>query len=184
MLQEPAYRAGGFSEDASEESRSREAVDRLLSPSQWASSLSELTGFEWKEEGWEQLKNDRIGHRVLAGGVDGDGVDRPASSPSMSQALVVKRLAQLAAEHVVDRDLLSGQEGGLLRSEWWGLESSNDRIAALSELHWRLLARRPSAEEAEALHSLFEAVESHAGEQRAWQSAVSVLLRDTEFVSY
>ena len=183
LLQEPAYRAGGFTEKASEETRSRESVDRMLSPSQWASSLSTLTGFDWREDGWEQLKNDRIGHRVLAGGVDGDGVDRPASAPSMSQALVVKRLSQLAAESAVARDLLAGGRG-LLRPEWWGLDSPSDRMEAFSELHWRLLARRASAEEAETVHSLFEAVEAQAGEQQAWQSVVSVLLRDPEFVSY
>ena len=82
------------------------------------------------------------------------------------------------------RDLLAGEDGGLLRPEWWGLDSPSDRMEAFSELHWRLLARRASAEEAETVHSLFEAVEAQAGEQQAWQSVVSVLLRDPEFVSY
>lgn len=184
LLKEPAYRAGGFTDEASDSTRMVESVDRLLSPSQWASSMLALTGFEWTEGGWEQLENDRIGHRVLAGGVDGDGVDRPASSPSMSQALVVKRLSQLAAAHVVERDLLGGQEDGLLNPEWWGQDSEAQRTDALATLHWRLLARRPSVEESEELVAFFEAVLGQSDEQAAWQSTVSVLLRDPEFVSY
>ena len=184
LLSEPAYRAGGFTSKALESTRDREEVDRLLSPSQWASSMQALTGFEWEEEGWEQLKNDRVGHRVLAGGVDGDGVDRPASSPSISQALVIKRLSQLVAEHAVERDLIGGEENGLLRPEWLGQQSDSLRMEALSELHWRLLARRPSTEEAQALLDLFSAVEVQSDEATAWRSAVSVLLRDPEFVSY
>ena len=184
LLREPAYRAGAFAAEASEDAQDRERLDRMLSPAQLARSLEELTGFRWTENHWDQLKNDRYGHRVLAGGVDGDGVDRPASSPSVSQALVLKRLAQSAAHHVVQRDLVDGAEGGLLKLAWLDSASEDVLKAALSEVHWRLLGRRVSSEEAEALLAFFWTVEAESDELGAWQSVVTVLLRDPEFVSY
>lgn len=184
LLQEPAYRVGSFSSDASPATRGREIVERLLSPAQWARVIEDLTGFHWSEDDWDHLKNDRFGYRVLAGGVDGDGVDSPATSLSVSMLLVFKRLAQSAAHHVVQRDLVEDDDEGLLRPEWLEISDEDALKTAIAELHWRLMARRASQEDLEGLMSLFWSVEAESNSLSAWQSVLTVLFRGSDFVSY
>jgi hypothetical protein len=184
LLQEPAYRIGTFSAEASSATRERENVDRLLSPAQWERAVEDLTGFLWTEDDWDHLRNDGFGYRVLMGGVDGDGVDSPATSLSVSMLLVIKRLAQQAAYHVVQRDLVKDDDETLLHRDWLELSDEDDLKDAIGELHWRLVARRASQDDLEALMSLFWSVEAESNAASAWQSVLTVLFRGSDFVSY
>ncbi len=174
ILQTDVYRAGAVSADASDERLQTEATLRLQSPDQLASSVAALTGFVWTWEGFDQLDNDVLGFRVLAGGVDGKSITRAQESPGMTWWLVVQRLAEAAAEHAV-------AQGGALVS---GLDlAAPPSEADLERLFWWLTATELPAEHAVALMALWESVAADDGAERAWITVLSVLLRDPLFVT-
>jgi hypothetical protein len=98
--------------------------------------------------------------------------------------LVIKRLAQQAAYHVVQRDLVEDDDETLLHRDWLELSDEDDLKDAIGELHWRLVARRASQDDLEALMSLFWSVEAESNAASAWQSVLTVLFRGSDFVSY
>jgi hypothetical protein len=172
----PAYRAGAL-DTADAEVLERELTHRLLAPQLLDSALADLTGFSWTLEGYEQLRNDEIGYRVLGGGVDGDYVGRAQVVPSLSQVVFQQRVAEAAAGHAVELDL-AGEGPGLVVAGLQG-QALRDRVA---ELHWHLLAVRPEVERLDGLVELYEGVLELQGEEQAWKTVLVVLLRDPEFV--
>jgi hypothetical protein len=181
----PEYRAGAFADSATDADIAREMTWRMLTAEQLAAAIEDLTGFRWVYEGYDQLSNDYYGYRVLSGGVDGYAVGRPQGEPGLTWTLVVKRLAQAAADHAVAEELEGGAERRL-----FGAITLTDRpgdpafTAELERLHWRLLARRVDSERLAAVEALWTDVEAEDGPAAAWATVVSALFRDPEFVGY
>ena len=174
----PAYRAGAL--DTDDPGRlEAELTHRLIAPQLLDTLLQDLTGFSWTLQGFEQLRNDESGYRVLGGGVDGDYVTRAQKVPSLSQVALQERVAEAAAGLAVQRDLAGdAQAPGLVEA---GLEGPALE-AHLAQLHWRLLATRPDAERLDGLVELFLDVRDLEDEEQAWKTLLVVLLRDPEFV--
>ena len=55
---------------------------------------------------------------------------------------------------------------------------------ALDAFFWKILARRPDAEDRNALIDLWNLVRADQGEQEAWVALISALLRHPESVQY
>ncbi len=132
---------------------------RMASPEQLADAVEALTGYRWQYGAYDQLANDEVGYRMLGGGVDGENVTRPQASPGLTWGLVVKRLAQAAAQHA---------------------ELEGDP----AELHWRLYGARPDDEWLAAIDALSVAAEAEADAEAARQTVLGAMLRDPLFVSY
>ncbi len=180
----PAYRAGGFSEFASDETRAREFVVRPLSPAQLAASVEELTGFRWTYVGYDQLDSDTWGYRIQLGGVDGFHTTIPVLEPSLGHALTTKRFAEGAAAYTVAEHLGDGGDtllGGVTPGTVPGDAAFDERLA---DIWWRLTALPADAEVLATYADLWSAVNDVAGEDIAWQATLTALLQDPLFVSY
>ncbi len=163
-------------EDPDEPSR------RLQSPDQLSTSIRYLTGFTWSEGGWDRLRQDADGYRVLAGGVDGFDQLRQQGDPGLTWSLVTHRLAEGAAAYEVGHNL--GQDGALLSRVTLASRPGDAEFAEqLEALIWRLFARAPQPEELEALEALWAELEEERGAEEAWVLVLSLLLRDVEFLS-
>lgn len=184
ITDDPVYRAGQVLDpDLADQERTR----RLLTPDQLASAVQDATGLAWTQDGCDQLANDDVGYRTLAGGVDGLTVVEAQAEAGLTWALVVKRLAQAAAQAAVQRDLVDGQagEGSLFTARALDLRPGDaDFDAELALLRWRLLATRDVDADA-ALADLWQDAFDQAGDAAtAWTVVLSVLLRDPDFVSH
>ncbi len=185
ILDEEVYRAADHAAKAGE--ASSENTARLLSPDQAASAIEELTGFRWTWMGFDQLDNDTIGYRVMAGGVDGDLSTRMLPLPNMTTVLVQQRLAEAAASHALGGGLsgsgLSGALGGLLEGVDEASRPGDPAFdGALAALAWHLHAERPDEAYLAELQALWTAVEASDGASAAWQATLIVLLRDPSFL--
>jgi len=181
------YRVGSVADGAPDDTVNRLRTQRLLNVDQFASSIKHLTGFTWTWESWDQLDNDLTGYRVLAGGINSHDVMQPERSPTLSQALVHKRVAQLAGGRVVQEDLIEEDEEPVLFRH---VELATDRpehdnfTNELIHLHRSILSTRPSEDDLEAHRALWLAVEEQSDPAQAWASVVAVLLRDPSFWVY
>lgn len=184
LTQTPEYQAGALGAGASEVQREQERTTRMLTPAQLALTVETLTGFSWYEQGFEQLDNDKVGYRVLAGGIDGRNTTLPLHTPSLSTTLVAQRLAEGAASHVMAGAPFA--EGGLL--EGCTLSSrpgDRDFDRVLEDLVWRTQGVRADRAHIDELGSLWLDLESLSGSpSMAWQGTLSALLRDPAFLSY
>lgn len=188
-LQTESYRAGALGEAATDEDAARLRTRRLLSVGQLASAVEDLTGYRWTSAGYDQLDNDLIGYRVMAGGVDGDTVRTVGQEPTVSRVLVERALAQGAASAVVEDDLAADpQDRRLFPASPADLLSLTEADPAFDEvldhLHLRIHAALPDDDQRAAERALFSQVSALAGPQAAWTSLVSVMLRDPLFWSY
>ncbi|MCB9766334.1 MAG: hypothetical protein H6739_41550 [Alphaproteobacteria bacterium] len=186
LMETDIYRAGALTADASEATDAAEHTVRMMTPSQLAAALAQLTGFAWTWEGFDQLANDTWGYRVLAGGVDGYNVFRPQSRPGLTWALVYKRAAQGAAQRAVQTELVDGEPGqGLFQHVTLDTRPGDPAFAQeLEQLHWRLYAVRADEARLADLAALWEAVEAESDPAWAWSTVVAVMLRDPWFVTY
>ena len=178
ILQTEAYRAG---EGGGEETPTR----RMLTPAQLTSAVEDLTGFRWWNGSVDMLSNDLQGYRVLAGGVDGIEVFRNQEDPGMTWALVIERLAQAGADHVVDAELTNrGMRRLFTAVTLSDPATATPFITDLEGIHDRLMGRALTAEERDDAIALWEAVETDHGAATAWKALLGAWLRDPEFVSY
>ncbi len=179
------YRAGALGPGATEDDIERERTWRMQSPDQLSTSVEDLTGFVWTWEGFEQLANDDPGYRVLAGGVDGWAVTRPQQDPGLTWALFVERLAEAAASHAVQRELVEGGERRLLLQV-----DLDDRPGDgawdedLERVYLRLFAQLPDEAELAQVEEVWTQLEADEGSAEAWGLLLSALLRDPRFVGY
>ncbi|MCB9797246.1 MAG: hypothetical protein H6741_31545 [Alphaproteobacteria bacterium] len=180
ILETEAYTAGD-SWDAAE------AVGpRMLRPDQLDSALTALSGYEWSAQGYRLLDDDTVGFRVLAGGADGLTVLSPASQPGLTHALVLQRAAQTHAAVITSRQLNNAPQPQSVFSHVRRESRPGDEafVEELRSLHWRLYAERPSEEWLENITALWAAVYAQGAEEEAWASVLSVMLRDTRFMTY
>lgn len=185
ITQTPAYRAGSLSDDAPADLLDRERTIRLLPPDVLRSSLEALTGFRWTTGDVPLLDEDSDGVRILAGGVDGEEVQTPQEEPGLTWALVGAELAEGAAAHAVETELVAEEPGVQLFA---GL-TLDDRPGdtpfdgTLEQLIWQTTATRPDAQRLDELHQLWLAMEADAGAAEAWTALLTLLLRDPEMVT-
>lgn len=169
-----------------------QAPTKLVSPTLLGSQVEDLTGFRWRSlEGYDLLLTDSVGFLTLAGGADGVYATRDATSPNPTLLLVQERLAEAAADHVVNAD------AAVIPSErrLFGLVSfqetpDTDRaamVAQIQHLHRRVFGRAIAAngEEVEANLGLWsELYALDADPLTAWSGLLSALLRDPDFLFY
>ncbi|MCB9778588.1 MAG: DUF1588 domain-containing protein [Alphaproteobacteria bacterium] len=184
------YRAGAVVDGAPEDVAERENTRRMLTPDQLTTAVEDLTGFRWVQDGCDQLANDDLGFRTLAGGVDGDMVVTPQQDPGLTWALTVKRLAQAAALHVVEHDLQSDDGAPFLLDGVTLSDRPGDAAfgAQLEGMVWRMHATHPDADRLAGLEALWQAVYEADGSDdtaaaAAWVAVVSALLRDPDFLT-
>lgn len=179
------YRAEKPDEAAPQSQLDRERVLRLMDPALIDSLLQDLAGFHWTYRGFEQLKADEYGYRVLGGGVDGVYNTQPLELPTVTWSLTLRRAAEGAALTVVKSDLEQGGNRKLLQQV--DLQSRPEDAVfgeELERLYWRLYARRPDAGHLQGLKSLWLDVEAMSDSSTAWSALVATMLRDPDFVSY
>lgn len=183
VVQGPEYRVGALTDDAPDEVAARLSTARLMSADQLASALTDLTGFTWTLDGWDQLDNDEGGYRVLLGGVDGVTVTSPLRDPALSRALALKRLAQGAGAAVAAADLHPDATTRRLLTEVSRDSRPGDAAftAQLEALSWRLYAVPLDAERRAELETLWSAVLAESDAEQAWASTLSVMIRDPRF---
>lgn len=179
------YRAGGFTAAASAPDLERERVVRQLDAPLLASVLDDLTGFSWSWEGFDQLRSDTWGFRVLGGGVDGLYETRSLDVPSLTWLLVVQRAAESAAAAAVDAELLGGGDRrafvAVTLDDVPGDEAFTDELVAL---HRRLYGSRPEPSWTAEVEALWSSSAAEADAAEAWRTTLAALLQDPLFVSY
>ena len=181
---EPAYRAGALSGSGAESTLGRHMLARPISPDQLARSLEGLTGFRWTWEGYDQLDNDDWGYRIQLGGLDGQAVTRPASTPTLGATIAAKRIAEAAAAFEVAEHLGQGGDtvlGGVdLRARPGDAAFDRD----LAEAWYRLTALTADDELMAGLRTLWAEVEATSGPEMAWEATFCAMLRDPLFLTY
>ena len=132
----------------------------------------------------DQYRNDASGYRVLAGGIDGEHVLSLEPGPTLTWALVVRRVAQAAAQGVVENDLGGGANRRLLLTVTTGDTAKDPAFEQeLRALYWRLLSRRPDDAEIAGLSALWVDIAERSGGKAGWVGVVSALFQDPDFVS-
>ena len=189
----PEYRAGSLTEAATEEDAARIATRRVLVASQLSTAVEELTGYRWTLDGTSMLHEDEVGVRVLAGDMDGRYVQGLASEPTLTWVIAVRRLAELAADHVVREELSGTGEGGdgdggggRLLGDLDASHRPGDAAfeAALETTWWRLHAERLDDETRDGLVALWSEVAELSGPEEAWRATLGALLRDPAWLEY
>ncbi len=186
VLDTADYRAGTLTSDATDADAESVQTRRLVPVQALSSAVADLTGFTWDREGWDQLDNDNHGFRTLAGDVDGESLTRPTSDPTVSRALVMKRVAQSAAAAAVDADFATDGERRLFGEvDTTDVPGSAPFDAQLLALHLRLYASVPDADRLASDAALFSAAHAASGDTRAaWKTLLAGMLRDPAFWTY
>ena len=123
--------------------------------------------------------------RILAGGVDGEYVSTRQADPSLTWAIVLRRVAQALANQIVENDLVQRDGSPILLDL-----SPSDRPGdpefdrALETGFFRLMGERADEARLEGLVELWETLESIEGAEVAWQGVISAWLQDPDFVVY
>ncbi len=177
------YRAGGVTA-ATDEARDREQVVRSLDAPLLASVLEDLTAYTWEYEGFDQLRNDTWGYRVLGGGVDGFYQTRSQSRPGLTWLLVTQRAAESAAAFAVDNELVyvSGRHA-FAAVTLADLPGDPAFDAELVSLHRRLYGDRPDDTWLADITALWTATADEADPAEAWRTTLAALLQDPRFGS-
>lgn len=181
----PEYRAGSWQEGV--DTTADVATRRVMQPSQLATAVEQLTGYAWSQEGYDQLANDEIGFRVLAGGVDGAAVTLPDERPSVTRSLVIQRLAQAAAYRVAAAEfaLPADQRSLFIHAGDEDPPGSEAWVRQVEHLHlraWGTIGTDADlAEEVALAEATLPLVTS---EVELWATVLEVILRDPRFWTY
>lgn len=162
---------------------------KMPTPSLLASQIEDLTGYRFTYAGYDMMETDTYGLRVLAGGVDGVFVNARADMPIATGTMVLERLSQAAAHHVVHSDAVSDEpvlfeHVGFTETPISGQDVMVEQIQAL---HLRLFGHRIEADgqEVEANLELWEDLYATDPDPKAaWTGLLSTLLRDPDFLLY
>jgi hypothetical protein len=185
ILAMPQYRAAAVEEGADATWDTRESTARLLSPEQLERSLAEATGLSWTLDGFAQLRNDEVGYRILAGGVNGLSVVEPQLGPNLTSALVTRRPAEGAAESPVQAAVADPAGSRLLPGLDLTVAPGDPAFDVLLRgLAWRLHAAAPADADVAALGDLWATVAAADGPEAAWASVITALLQDPLFLTY
>lgn len=155
VVTSPSYREGG-----------RLATAELL-----ASQVEAATGYRWTVDDRALLETDLDGLRLLAGGMDGLQVTRPARQPNTTLVLAQQRLAESAAAFVRARgELPTGHDAGAVR-------------AGVDTLHARVFGQ--PADDPSSWVALWEALDALDDDPAAaWEGVLVAMLRDPALLVY
>jgi hypothetical protein len=156
---------------------------------QLASSIQDITGFRFMDDGYDMMRTDSRGLRTLAGGVDGNFVTQAATEPTTTMVLVQERLAQAAAQYAVAQDMTSDAPTLFVHVNFSETPKTQpDAMAAqIQHLHLRIFGKQVAVDgpEVQANLELWEALfELEGSGEAAWAGLLSVLLRDPDFLLY
>lgn len=183
VLADPEYRAAAPGPAALPDDA--EVGTRMMTADLLDTSLADLTGFAPEWQGYGLLRNDTVGYRVMAGGVDGMLVTLPQRTPSLTWSLVVARVTEAAAGYAVQAELVEGGPRRLFGEV--ALDDTPGDLPfreELGRLHWRLHAVRADDARLAEEEALWSAIAADSSPVEAWIGLVSVLLRDPAFVGY
>jgi hypothetical protein len=182
----PEYRAGGITDAVADADADGVMTVRMVNSGLMRSVFHELSGGDWVQDGSIVLDDDKLGLRVLGGGVDGMFLLTPQQDPGMTWSLVAERAAQVTAQVIVRNELVAlSTETTVLQGATLDLATSDPAWAALVEdLHLHLLGARPDADRMAAYTTLFDALRAQDGDEAAWTGLLIVMLRDPEFLVY
>ncbi len=158
---------------------------RMVTHDQFNRSVQTLTGFRWTIDGFDQLDSDETGYRLLLGGVDGISNKSPQQIPGLTWALVVKRAAEAAAHHAVERELNQSGARRLLKSVGL-LDRPGDSVfdGELRSLHVRMYGQPADDEWLAAIGELWSSVFRESGADTAWKTVLGTMMRDPAFLTY
>lgn len=184
IVTDPLYQAAGDQEGG--------VSKKMATPDLLASQILDLTGFSWQYQGYDLMRSDRIGFRLLAGGADGTNVTRSASGPNATIVLVQERLAQASAWYAARADageIPESQGPGLFTEvDFTETDPGDPAMAAqVQALHFRIFGTRvePDGPEVQANLALWQALyEVDKDPVAAWAGVLSVLLRDPDLLLY
>lgn len=157
------------------------SASKMMTAHQINSAVRALTGFEWTDDTLYLLDNDEWGYRMLLGGIDGRSTTQWLEAPSATRQLTLKRLSQLAAEHVVNAAIENGGHELFLNANPTEISTTDQLfLEIVSSWQVRLMGTEPSQVELDSLTVNFEQAEALFGRQAAWTSMLSVYLRNTQ----
>jgi hypothetical protein len=185
VLSSPEYRA------ATDEGLPGTQVPlKMATPDLLATQIEELTGLQWTRDDWELMGSDGMGFLTLSGGADGVYAVKNSTSPNTTLLLVQERLAEAAADHVVQHDLAEPAEARLFTAVDFTETPDTGReamAAQLQALHWRIFGNRVEADGPEVTANLELWSDIHAIEAdipATWAAVLSALLRDPDLLFY
>jgi hypothetical protein len=185
VVSSPEYR------NAESDPEGRNVPSKMVTVDLLASTVEELTGFRWiGTSGQDLLRTDAAGFQTLAGGADGVTVTTTAREPNTTLLLVQERLAEAAADYVVEHDLADPGAARLFTGIDFTETPDTDRdavVAQLRALHLRVLGHDVAADgpEVAANLELWSELYTVDGDvPRVWRSVLTALLRDPDFLFY
>ena len=183
IMQTPAYTAG-YTETTTEETTNNPV--RLLTPDQLASTIAALTSYTWTRDGFQQLDNDSVGFRNLAGGVDGHYITSPQTKSNLTRLLTIQRLAEAASQTVVAKDLYTESENRqLLKKITTESTPGNAEFdEQLQDLHFQFYGQRPTNEWLTLIGQLWHEIAQQEDIETAWSGVLTAMIRDIRFESY
>lgn len=163
-----------------------DAPAKLLSPDLLASTIEDLTGFRLSFAGHDAFREDWYGLRAMAGGSRSTRTPIPEPTPTLIE--VQERLAQAAADYVVQQDHQNRSSPRLFAAVDPGQPVEDTQILSqLQALHQRVLSEfvennDPMLQEELSLwHSVFAETGSTTD---AWAAVLGFLMRDPRFLVY
>lgn len=167
-------------------------------PWQLASAVADLTGFRWQSGidfnlgygaiGGVDLMTDALfGFEVISGGIDSVNVALPSHTMTATASVVLRGLAERAAEHVVDSDAQYPDSAKLFRDI---TPSETDETAVrnqLVSLHAAIFALDVASDspEIDDAYQLFtQALAAANDAERAWKLTISALLQHPRMAFY
>ena len=189
IVNDPSYRVAFHADDSTD---SALAGLKMVSPTQLASIMEDLTGYRWTFGGRDGMTTHDLGLPVLAGGIDSDLVTTPSHNPSVGMVFIQERLAQAAAWNVANEDLATDRQDSARLLKFVNIEDTPESNPDAFEAQIRHLYLAitgvplpPEAPEPAALTVLWKQVYSvDASSTAAWASVTSVVLRDPRVLLY
>ena len=180
IVSDPLYQAAG--------DQSGGVAKKMATPDLLSTQVQDLTGFTWSYEGYDLMRTDRVGFRLLAGGADGTNVTQSASGPNATIVLVQERLAQASSWYAASADAAGEGPGLFTEVDFSETDTSDPAMAAqVQALHFRIFGTRVAADgpEVQANLELWQALfDVDQDPTAAWAGVLSVLLRDPDLLLY
>jgi hypothetical protein len=185
VVSDELYQAGDTDADGA-------VPTKLATADLLATQVFDLTGFDWRTNGFSMLGTDRDGLRTLAGGTDGQTVTRHSEVANPTMVLVQERVAEAASAYAVENER---QQDPAERRLFTALDDLSETasddpeafVAQVQALHLALFGARVDADgpEVEANRALWEELYAADGEPAAaWTGLLTALMRDPDFILY
>mgnify|MGYP001221748462 CR=1 FL=1 len=174
LVNDPVYRGQNDGERLA-------LAGKLMRPATLGDAIFALTRFRWQLDGWDAMRNENMGYRVLGGGVSSLSGEFPSRLANVTRVLVQERIAELAAAYVgyFDDDahrILFGDDG---------IHGERDFTELLNRLTTSIWGRHSTPAEADDYRALYASlIADEMAVDSAWVAIVSLLLRDPQFLIY